>query len=494
MTLYGGTKIIIKNSDGSDHVISKIKDQRQFIDIFKHIINVEEVAVSSLYGLILRVTIPVENSPFRSDIYDENNELMNSSIYMNTNTGMIVTDIIFKCCIIQESRVPLLDNYQKFKKSPTTIIGFLNEYNAQAYTYTSTMINGGYPVCPDVLGIITFTASEFSTLFSNEDSPFPDILKKSPVFEYLLQQKRSVGIIVMESLPSIYENYGLLIKEMNRLPAYKPLKILGTEIAENILSILTILIYRVGIIPLDAHSNNWMYIDDSYWTSLSDEKRELLDPFRVKAIDFGNILFIKGEKNLDKVELITQKFFDSINTSTRPQKLEDFANFMNISLDLVKTSDDAAIIMRSHFIKMNTLIYKNENGMMLCEDKNKDLLIEITHILLVSVALIDSMYNTIMRKNESSIFFQLYAVYDLTLGPIYNGALNIFQRGNINLKSYLAKLSHSYRESTIQCYKNISKKFCKYLNTVPRGDFPNLVIDNDLPRLFLMMKTYGYQY
>ena len=494
MTLYGGMKIVLKNIDGADQLISKIKDKQQFIDIFKHIISVEEVSVSSLYGLILRVSIPVENTPFRSDIYDENNELMNSSIYMNPNTGMLVTDIIFNCCIIQERRATSLDNYQKFKKRPTPGKDFLNEYNAQAYTYTTTMTNGGYPVCPDVLGIIAFTASEFSTVFGNEDSPFPDILKKSPVFEYLLGQKRSVGIIVMESLPSIYENYGLLIKEINRLPAYKPLKILGTEIAENILSMLTILIYRVGIIPLDAHSNNWMYIDDSYWTSLSDEKRELLDPFRVKAIDFGNILFIRGEKNLDKVQQITEHFFYSFNTLTRVQKLEDFANFMNISLDLVKTSSDAGIIMKKHLIKLNSLIRTNENGMMLCEDKNLDYLMELTHILLVTVALIDSMYNTIMRLKESSIFFQLYAVYDLTLGPIYNGALTILQKGNINLTAYLSKLNHSYRESTIQCYKNISKKFCKYLNTVPRGDFPNIVIDTDLPRLFPMMKTNGYQY
>ena len=56
----------------------------------------------------------------------------------------------------------------------------------------------------------------------------------------------------------------------------------------------------------------------------------------------------------------------------------------------------------------------------------------------------------------------------------------IFQKGNINLRAYLSKLSYSYRQSTIQCYKNISKKFCNYLNTVLRGDFPNLVIDTDL--------------
>lgn len=484
MTYYGGMKIMLKNIDGTDQVISKIKDMQQFIDIFKHIISVEEVSVSSLYGLIVRVKIPVENSPFRSDIYSYNDELLNASNYMNPDTGLLVTDLIFKCCIIQESPNPKLDNYQKFRKRPSTMNEFTNEYNAQAYTYTATMTNGGYPVCPDVLGIMTWTASQFSTIFGSVDSPFPDILKKSPVFEYLLRQKRSVGIIVMESLPSIYENYGLLIKEMNRLPAYKALKILGTEIAENILSMLTILIYRVGIIPLDAHSNNWMYIDDSYWTSLSDEKKELLDPLRVRAIDFGNILFIRGDKNLDKIQQITQQFFDSFNTS-RENKLEDFANFMNISRDLVKTSHDAAIIMRNHIEKLNTLISANENVMMLCNHgKDQDVdyfyLMEFTHILLVSVALIDSMYNTILRIQERSIFFQLYAVYDLTLGGYYNGALIIFQKGNINLSTYLGKLSQSYRQSTIQCYKNISKKFCKYLNTVPRGDFPNLVIDTEL--------------
>jgi hypothetical protein len=488
MTLNGGMKIIIKNSDGSDEVISKIKDKQQFIDIFKNIISVEEVSVSSLNGLIVRVTIPVENTPFRSDIYSENDELLNAYNYMNPDTGSLVTDLIFKCVIIQDTRYPLLDNYQKFKKEPTPRNEFINEYNAQAYTYTATMANGGYPICPDVLSLMTFTASQFSNLFGSEDSLFPDILKKSPVFEYLLRQKRSVGIIVMESLPSIYNSYNVVIKEIDRLPAYKAVKILGGEIAENILSMLTILVYRVGIIPLDAHSNNWMYIDDSYWTQLSDEKRELLDPFRVKAIDFGNVLFINGDKNLNKIQLTTQQLFDSFQTTSQIQILEDFANFMNISRDQVKSSHEAGIIMRNHIEKLNTLISTNQNGMMLCDykqSKDVDNLMEFIHILLVSVALIDSIFNTVLRIKQKTIFFQLYSVYDLTLGATYNGVLSIFQKGNINLTTYLSKLSHSYRQSTIQCYKNISKKFCKYLNTVPRGDFPNLVIDTDLQEQLL---------
>jgi hypothetical protein len=442
---------------------------------------VEEVSVSSLRGLIVRVSIPVENTPFRSDIYSENDELLNASNYMNPDTGLLVTDLIFKCVIIQETKTPLLGNYKQFKKEPTPMNEFTNEYNAQAYTYTATMTNGGYPVCPDVLALMTFTTSEFSNLFGSEDSPFPDILKKSTVFEYLLQQKRRVGIIVMESVPTIYNSYNVVIKEIDRYPAYKPVKILGGEIAENILSILTMLIYRVGIIPLDAHSNNWMYMADSHYTSLTDEKRELLSPFRVKAIDFGHILFIRGDKNLEKVYQITQRFFDLFNTSSQVIKLEDFANFMNISSNLVKTSHEAGIIMRNHIQKLNTLISTNQNAMMLCNyDKDVDNLMEFIHILLVSVALIDSMYNTILRIHEKRIFFQLYSVYDLTLGANYNGALSIFQKGNINLTTYLGKLSYDYRQSTIQCYKNIKRHFCKYLNTVSRGDFPNLVIDTQL--------------
>jgi hypothetical protein len=482
MALYGGTKIIVKNSDGSDKAISKIKDKQQFIDIFKHIINVEEVSISSLFGLILRVSIPVENTPFRSDIYSENDELLNASNYMNPDTGLLITDLIFKCCIIQETDTPLLENYKSFQKKPTKRNEIINEYNAQAYIYTATMTNGGYPVCPDVLALMLMTSIEFSTIFGSVDSPFPDILKKSPVFEYLLRQKRAVGFIVMESIPEIYNSYNVVIKEIDRLPAYRAIKILGAEIAENILSIITMLIYRVGIIPLDAHSNNWMYIDDLHWISLSDEKRELLSPFRVKAIDFGNVLFIKGDKNLDKIYQITNRFFDLFDKS-KEDKLEDFANFMNISKDLVKSSQEAAIIMVNHIKKLNTLITTNQNGMMICnydKDKEVDNLMEFIHIILVSVALIDSMYNTISRFKEKNIFFQLYSIYDLTLGGNYNGALMIFQKVNIKLSTYLGKLSQNYRISTIQCYKNIKRQFCKYLNTVPRGDFPNLVIDTQL--------------
>ena len=64
----GGMKIIVKNDRGEDTIIQRIKDKRDFISIFSNTVRVETVSVDSLTGFILRITLPVDATPFRSDI------------------------------------------------------------------------------------------------------------------------------------------------------------------------------------------------------------------------------------------------------------------------------------------------------------------------------------------------------------------------------------------------------------------------------------------
>ena len=64
----GGMKIIVKNDRGRDTTIRKIKDKRDFISIFSNTVRVEVVSVDSLTGFILRITLPADSTPFRSNI------------------------------------------------------------------------------------------------------------------------------------------------------------------------------------------------------------------------------------------------------------------------------------------------------------------------------------------------------------------------------------------------------------------------------------------
>ena len=86
MTLYGGTKIIIKDADGIDKVVSKLENKEQFMDIFQNMISVELLSFSTAQSIVLKITIPEENTPFRSDVFDESGNLLNANNYMKPNT------------------------------------------------------------------------------------------------------------------------------------------------------------------------------------------------------------------------------------------------------------------------------------------------------------------------------------------------------------------------------------------------------------------------
>ena len=98
---YGGMKIIFKNSSGEDEVVRKIANMQQFVSIFSNTIDIDIISVDSLTGFILRITLPEDATPFRSDLFNEAGELMTAEEHKQPTTGKFVTEHILKCCIIQ---------------------------------------------------------------------------------------------------------------------------------------------------------------------------------------------------------------------------------------------------------------------------------------------------------------------------------------------------------------------------------------------------------
>ena len=107
----GGMKIIVKNDKGEDMTIRRVRDMQEFINIFSKTIQVHNVSVNSLTGFIVRITLPVDSTPFRSDIFNERGELMNADEYHLPNTGRLVTQHILKCCIIQPNNIWLNSHF-----------------------------------------------------------------------------------------------------------------------------------------------------------------------------------------------------------------------------------------------------------------------------------------------------------------------------------------------------------------------------------------------
>ena len=479
MTLYGGTKIIIKDADGIDTVIREIIDKQHFLDIFKHIISIEKVSHESLQGLILRVTIPEIITPFRSDIFDANGELLTSDNYMNAATGQKLTQHILKCCVIEEETQELEQILGK-KKYTTKLKNFTDEFHAQAYIYTSTMAYGGSPVCPDVSALLTFTYDEFKRVFFDEPDNMPKIVRDNMLFKYLLRQKKTVGIIVMESLPSIYENLGKLYIESTTSPKNVELLSKVIEFTEYVFAIHVIIVYRSGIIPLDAHLNNWMYITERNWQKIPPITQIRLNLCRVKAIDFGQLLFIKGVNNLNKIKTLTQQFFERF-TNSQIDKLRQFAVILNVDPSSITTAEQAGDVMKDKIENLNFFINENKNGNILfsksidSEIPEWDQGINLIHRIIVLSGLIESFHSTLqnLKKGVREIRFQMSKMYEKAFGVNFNNPISIIENVNIDLNVYAASLNPHDRSRILSTYTHIQNYIIQYLISEPRGVFPN---------------------
>ena len=473
-TQTGGMKIVINDTVSRENIT-----EAQFINIFQHTTNIEIVSTGSLTGFIIRATIPEEFSPFESDIVDISGNLLGAAQYMLPKTGVKLVDIIFKLCIVQPNHGPHIDDYDSVHKGTCTLHELKDEYHTQRKVYDTSMSYAGTPICPDVIALLTFTATNFTDVFINPSSRLSAIFGVNPVFQYLNTQVnkwnifvvRSIGLIIMESLPSSYKPLRTL-----ELPSIDPLttaanKALFPEMAERVLANYLILFFRGGIIPLDAHMRNWMY-----------DNSQQVDPFKIKAIDFGRIL--ERRNQLDKITDITRRYFLRRSSSS----ISGFVEIMGCAPLSGNQAVSASNVMNREMVILNRLIKYNQNGRILWEpDSHRYTPIKITdekvmqidssmmlmHRIFVLSALIDSFHNFVEYEKEycqmMGIFNVLFRKRCTNLDDMRKWHLGV------NLADYLnAMVKPDSKEQTILSYMRIKKYVQQYLEpTSCRGEFPD---------------------
>ena len=511
----GGMKIIVKNDKGEDMAIRKVRDMQEFIRIFSNTIQVHTVSVDSLTGFIIRITLPVESTPFRSDIFNERGELMNANEYYLPNTGRLVTQHILKCCIVQPNKIPLTAKYSgTVQKSTCTYNEILHEYIDQSNIYNATMAYGGIPVCPDVYALATFNLAQFSEIFfpgipsPTHMSILPAIgttvFKDNTVFRYLLEQleytpirgqppvNRKVGIILMESLPPSYEPLKNLYSSFSSSstlalttnPVLAQRKRLFDEMTERALAICVVVFYRIGYIPLDAHLGNWMY-----------DTTQPFDQFKVRAIDFGRVMPHNNPFDLDNIRNLLRSY---IRMYTNPAEkvliIAGVARLLKIPPSTVGSAEMCGTKLGEIMIALNKLIRRNQNGSILwnptghrfavitqpatADSPEKRMEVDscmiLIHRIIFIIALVDSCYNTRMFKNHH--FCQLRDLFAPVFGKKCNNVGSMIGHNvYIDLVSYLKAMpDHSERISTITSYRKIRDYIGNYLRISPqRGMFPD---------------------
>ena len=480
-TQNGGMKIVINDIVSRENIT-----EAQFVDIFQHTTNVEIISTGSLTGFIIRATIPEEFSPFQSDIVDSSGNLLEASQYIHPKTGVKLTNIIFKLCIIQNKSVPNIDDYNSVHKGTSTLQELKDEYYTQRKVYDTSMSYGGIPICPDVIALLTFSKSNFFNLFINPDSNLYPIFGTNPVFEYLNTQlnkkdisvTRSVGLIIMESFPASYTPARTLEKSLTSVVE----KALYTEIVERILANYCILVFRSGIIPLDAHMRNWMF-----------DNTQQVGQFKVKAIDFGRVL--ERRTQLDKIKSITYTYLGKYGGGLLQEKLvKKFARLLGHDSIDENTAIYGAEMMRQEMVALNRIIKYNQNGRILWQPDNFtwvtisdeqvmqiDSSMMLIHRIFILGAMIDSFYNFYRFRKEycqmSSIFNVLFRL------RCTNPEDMIKWRLGINLENYLASLKPESKEYTIQSYMRIKNYIREYLEpTSQRGEFPDPLFEPLTPQ------------
>jgi hypothetical protein len=510
----GGMKIIVKNDKGEDMSIRRVRDMQEFINIFSKTIQVHNVSVNSLTGFIVRITLPIESTPFRSDIFNERGELMNADEYHLPNTGRYVTQHILKCCIIQPNKIPLIAKYSGTVKSTCTYNEFLTEYTDQSNIYNATMAYGGMPVCPDVYALATFNLAQFSEIFfpgipsPTHASVLPaigtNVFKDNTVFRYLLEQleytpirgqppvNRKVGIILMESLPPSYEPLKNLYNSFSSSstlalttnPVIVEKKRLFDEMTERVLAICVVVFYRIGYIPLDAHLGNWMY-----------DTTQPFDQFKVRAIDFGRVMPHNNPFDLDNIRNLLRTY---VRMYTNPAEkvliIAGVARLLKIPPSTVDSAEMCGTKLGEIMIALNKLIRRNQNGSILWNPTGTrfsvitqpatadspeqrmevDSCMILIHRIIFIIALVDSCYNTQMFKNHH--FCKLRDLFSPVFGKKCNNVGSMIgDNVYIDLVSYLKAMpDHSERIRTIGCYRRIRDYIGNYLRISPqRGMFPD---------------------
>lgn len=519
-TQQGGMKLIVKNDKGQDITVRKIRDIEEFIRIFSNTVHVQTVSVDSLTGFILRITLPIDATPFKSDIFDERGHLMNADEYRLPNTGRPVTQHILKCCIIQPRKQPRIAPFTSGRnKGTATKQELIQEYNDQSNIYNGSMAYGGMPVCPDVYAVMELNIRQFREIFFPDTIPSlagsirslppirTNLFKENNVFRYLLAQleaplplregkpedfERKVGIILMESLSPSYESLkslyssfsSALSKGMISRPIFAQQKILFDEMTYRALTICIVVFYRIGYIPLDAHLGNWMY-----------DKMQLIEQFKLRAIDFGRVLPYMGT---DAIKYIQKYVRSYIRLYTNPYEksaiVTGLATLLGIDPTTMTTAEMSGTVVGEIFKDFTKLIRRNQDGSILWnpmgptftvvtqpsglgfpeQTMEVDSCMILIHKIIFLVALVDGCYNSSTYRDHH--FCQLRDLFSsLFVGKCNNLRSMINHRVHIDFVSYLnAMPEYPERIRTIQIYGRIRDYIGSYLRVSPdRGLFPD---------------------
>ena len=516
----GGMKLVVKNDKGEDISIRKVRDLVEFINIFSNTLNVHNVSVNSLTGFILRITLPIDATPFRSDIFNERGELMNADEYQLPNTGRLVTQHILKCCIVQPHREPKIADFTAGRhKGTCTSRQLVKEYNDQSDIYNATMAYGGMPVCPDVYAVMEFNLTQFREIFFPDTLPpghvcsLPamgtNVFKENRVFRYLLAQleaplppsfERKVGIILMESLPP---SYAPLMDLHGTFPAANPAalsasaifterKRLFDDMTYRSLAICVIIFYRIGYIPLDAHLGNWMY-----------DTTQTVDQFKVQAIDFGRVI---SHTEYVSVEAIRNYVRSYIRLYTNPAEkalvISGLARLLGIDPSTIGTAEMCGTKVGEIIVALNKLIRRNQNGSILWnptgprfsvvtrpaaagqpeQTMEVDSCMILIHRILFLIALVDGCFNSCMFRNHH--FCQLRDLFSSLFGIKCNNLNSMIgDRVYIDFVSYLRAIPNDReRIRTIEAYRRIRDNIGEYLRITPeRGLFPDPFYEDPSP-------------
>jgi len=470
----GGIKLIADSK-----VVNHFDHAALFTEILKKAVSIETLSVASLTGLLLRVNIPEDRTPFRSDVVDEQNRPLHSNTYLLPDTGIKVTQLVLKCCIIQElnSRILELDDYQsKYRKKPAKLSELVREFKTQRLAYSQTLKLGGSPVCPDAIAFIRLSSAEFQRLFFKPDDEMPDIYANNAVFRYIRDQLvdypnvRAVSLTLMESIAPTYEPLSVFVSNIKKMPAEEQQDQLPVfhDIALRVLAIYVVLFYFVGIIPLDGHLGNWMLLREGAWDALLPVEQSQMSPFRIRAIDFG-LCYIRNKRDIDMNQTTKQyfqRFKDTLHT-----RLQQFAQLLGYQDDFIQTVEEAGDAFAEVMDQLNRAIDADPRGSILWDgntvihaDLNIDESMQIIHKILFLGMLTDSFYNTV-RMNTVEHRFQMRTLFDAVYGGDCHTPVDMMneQLGQ-DLHAYMANLMDDDQDQLHYSLSKIKKYVGDYLH------------------------------
>lgn len=470
----GGIKIIADSK-----VVNQFDHKTLFIEILKKTVSVETLSVASLTGLLLRLNIPEDRTPFRSDVVDEQNRPLHSDTYMLPNTGIKITQLVLKCCIIQEldSKLLELDNFHsKYRKKPAKLSEMVREFKTQRLAYEQTLKLGGSPVCPDAIAFIRLSSAEFQGLFFADNDEIPEIYAKNPVFQYIRDQLadypniRAVSLTLMESIAPTYEPLSAFVSTIKKRPVEEQHDQLPVfqDIALRVLAITVVMFYFVGILPLDGHLGNWMLLRQGAWSSLLPIEQSIMSPFRIRAIDFGQCFF--RNKNLAEINHTMKQYFQRF-TDTRSRRLQQFAQLLGFQDNFIQSEEEAGDAFAQVLQQLNRAIDADPRGSILWDgnavihaDLNIDESMQLIHKILFLAMVIDSCHNTV-RMNTADHRFQMRAIFDTVYGGDCHTPVDMMnEQLGYDLHAYMANLVDEDQAELHYCLTKIKKYVGDYLH------------------------------